>query len=212
MRKCENCGYENEDNAIKCSRCNYLFIEYEKKNQTIEEKTTITNNNTIVNNDFIYQANSYNDDNGYYEINLSENYNIHNQLSTDNYQKEDNEDINNTLNNDILNNYYIDKQRDIKVNDNNLKHKNPIIGLVLSFIVSGLGNIYAGLYRRGIFQIIISVMLNYLTFYIFPNNMILTMINLIWAFYVMYDSYICIVARNAGKEVPLLLGFIRFKE
>ena len=210
MRKCENCGYENDDKSIKCSRCNYLFIEYEKKNHTEEENISIKNNNYTDHDDYIYQANSYKDKNGYYEINLSENNNLNEKISEENFQNENTENINNNIKNDLLNNHPLNNNRNIQYN--NIKHKNPIIGLVLSFIISGLGNIYAGLYRRGIFQVILSVMLNYLTFYIFPNNMILTGINLIWAFYVMYDSYICIVARNEGKEVPLLLGFIRFKE
>lgn len=194
MRKCENCGYENEDENVKCSRCNYLFKEYDKKNITEENKPIEEDNNQQ-----ITSENTFTNDKGYYEIDISKDNN--NGYSSDDLGKD------HKGKDDLY------RPENVRLSAaNNRKHKSPIIGVILSFFISGLGNIYAGLYRRGIFEIIISVLLNYLTFYIFASNMILTLINMVWAFYVMYDSYFCIIALNEAREVPLLLGFIKFNE
>ena len=82
------------------------------------------------------------------------------------------------------------------------EEKNLIIALVLSVIISGVGNVYNGLGKRGLVELLISIVL---TMAMFP-------IGLIWWAYVVYDTYVCNVAINSNQEIPKLLTVFEINE
>ena len=84
-----------------------------------------------------------------------------------------------------------------------MAEKNVIIALVLSFFVSGLGNVYNGLTTRGIVEFVVALIigiLNWLT-----SSTIVMIIAFIWGLYVLYDTYVCTNAINNNQAIPLLL-------
>ncbi|MBO7719595.1 MAG: hypothetical protein J6S29_05535 [Methanosphaera sp.] len=75
------------------------------------------------------------------------------------------------------------------------EEKNLLIALILSAIISGVGNVYNGLGKRGLIELLVAIVL---TTAIFP-------IGLIWWAYVVYDTYVCNIAVNNNQKIPLLL-------
>ncbi|MBQ6443583.1 MAG: hypothetical protein IJJ11_02745 [Methanosphaera sp.] len=75
------------------------------------------------------------------------------------------------------------------------EEKNLVIALILSVIFSGVGNVYNGLGKRGLIELLVAIVL---TMAAFP-------IGLIWWAYVVYDTYACNIAVNNNQEIPLLL-------
>ena len=82
--------------------------------------------------------------------------------------------------------------------------KNIYIAMILSLLVTGLGNIYNGLYKRGIAEFAISIVMWLLNFVI-PY---LGLIYLAWLLYVLYDTYDCTTAINENKRIPLFVNNI----
>ena len=82
--------------------------------------------------------------------------------------------------------------------------KNIYIAMILSLLVTGLGNIYNGLYKRGIAEFAISIVMGLLNFVI-PY---LGLIGLAWLLYVLYDTYGCTTAINENKRIPLFVNNI----
>ena len=70
--------------------------------------------------------------------------------------------------------------------------KEPILALILSFIIPGLGQIYVGNVKKGIIFLIIAVIL-----YIFTG-----LIGIIFAIYTMYDAYKMAEIYNKTGQVP----------
>ena len=83
-----------------------------------------------------------------------------------------------------------------------MAEKNMIIAMVLSFILTGIGNVYNGLTTRGAVEFIINCVLGILNLYVSP---IFLIINIIWWIYVLYDTYVCTNAINNNQAIPLLL-------
>jgi TM2 domain-containing membrane protein YozV len=83
-----------------------------------------------------------------------------------------------------------------------MAEKNMIIALVLSFFVTGLGNVYNGLTMRGLVEFVIAIVLGLLNMYV---SSIFVIIALLWALYVLYDTYQCTNAINNNETIPLLL-------
>lgn len=178
MRKCKNCGFENNDEDIICKKCNYLLVEYDNKDNDNKEDNpikviVINSQQPTVNTN----KNSYSYENGYYDVKLNE------ELF-----KEDEND---------------------RLQSISLKPKSTLLGIILSALMGGLGNIYAGLFKRGIFQLIVCIVLYYVTFYVAIHTkyyMLFEVINIMWNLYVLYDTYICINAINKKEKIPSLLG------
>ncbi|MBE6486152.1 MAG: hypothetical protein E7Z85_04835 [Methanosphaera stadtmanae] len=83
-----------------------------------------------------------------------------------------------------------------------MAEKNMIIALVLSFLITGLGLVYDGLIKRGIVSFVIGVIVALLNYYV---SSIFSIIGLIWALYVLYDTYQCTKAINNNQAIPLFL-------
>ncbi|MBE6493882.1 MAG: hypothetical protein E7Z84_04645 [Methanosphaera stadtmanae] len=75
--------------------------------------------------------------------------------------------------------------------------KNVYIAVILSFLITGLGNVYNGLIKRGIAEFIISLILGLLAAYV---HWIIGLIGLGFAIYVLFDTYECTKAINEGKK------------
>ena len=63
---------------------------------------------------------------------------------------------------------------------------NPILAAIISFILPGIGQIYAGATTKGIIMFIIAIILGLLYIYISPY---ISIISLIYAIYAAYDAY-----------------------
>ena len=82
--------------------------------------------------------------------------------------------------------------------------KNIYIAMILSLFVTGLGNIYNGLYKRGIAEFAIGLIIGLLNFVI-PY---IGLIGLAWTLYVLYDTYDCTTAINENRRIPLFVNNI----
>ena len=76
-----------------------------------------------------------------------------------------------------------------------MEEKNLIFALILSAIFSGVGNVYNGLAKRGLVELIVAVIISLV---VFP-------LGLLWWAYVLYDTYICNVAINNNQQIPKFL-------
>ena len=85
-----------------------------------------------------------------------------------------------------------------------MQQKNIIIALFLSALFY-IGNAYNGLVKRGIVELVIGVIVNYLYYYV---SSILGIITFIWWVYVLYDTYRCTNAINNNQPIPLFLELI----
>lgn len=78
---------------------------------------------------------------------------------------------------------------------------NKILAICLS-IIAGLGNIYLGLTKRGIVELIVMIILSTLSAYI---GSIGSLIALIWFIYCLFDTSQCADAVNNHTKIPLFL-------
>lgn len=69
-----------------------------------------------------------------------------------------------------------------------MAEKNMIIALILSFIWSGLGLIYAGDVQRGVILAVVTLILELLTFFVFFPLGIVVFIVWIYSLYVTYQE------------------------
>ncbi|RAP54573.1 MAG: hypothetical protein BZ137_01425 [Methanosphaera sp. rholeuAM130] len=83
-----------------------------------------------------------------------------------------------------------------------MAEKNMIIAVILSLIITGLGNVYNGLITRGAVEFVIGLVLGLLGMYV---SIIFSIIGIVWALYVIYDTYLCTNAINNNQAIPLLL-------
>lgn len=83
-----------------------------------------------------------------------------------------------------------------------MAQKNMIIALVLSILITGLGLIYDGLIKRGIASFVIALIFSILGHTV---SFIFSILGLIWALYVIYDTYQCTNAINNNQAIPLFL-------
>lgn len=83
-----------------------------------------------------------------------------------------------------------------------MAQKNIIIALILSFFFTGLGQAYNGLVIRGIVSFVIAIILGFLNIYV---SRIFVIFALIWALYVLYDTYQCTNAINNNEAIPKFL-------
>lgn len=85
--------------------------------------------------------------------------------------------------------------------------KNVYIAVILSFLLTGLGNIYNGLYKRGAAELAIAIVIGLLNFVI-P---FIGLVGLAWLLYVLYDTYDCTNAINENRRIPLFVGNIELE-
>ncbi|MGZ7209983.1 MAG: hypothetical protein ACXVHV_08910 [Methanobacterium sp.] len=70
---------------------------------------------------------------------------------------------------------------------------NAILAAILSLIIPGLGQIYAGVVQKGIIFIVIAIILGLANFFILP---LIWIISLLFAIYAAYDAYQ--IAKTSG--------------
>ncbi len=63
---------------------------------------------------------------------------------------------------------------------------NPILAAILSFIIPGLGQAYAGDVKKGVIFIVIAIILFILAFF---TGFLTSIIDLIFSIYAAYDAY-----------------------
>lgn len=89
-----------------------------------------------------------------------------------------------------------------------MAEKNIYISIILSFFVTGLGNIYNGFIKRGAVEFIIAMILGLIAMYVF---WFIGLISIFFTFYVMLDSYHCATAINNNQPIPKFLGAIELE-
>lgn len=85
--------------------------------------------------------------------------------------------------------------------------KNIIVAVLLSLIV-GMGNVYVGLVKRGLFEFIVGILFIVLTF---TSSVFFSVVFGIWLIFVLYDTYLCCRAVNEDEEIPKLLGQLKIE-
>ncbi len=83
-----------------------------------------------------------------------------------------------------------------------MAQKNMIIAIVLSILITGLGLIYDGLVKRGIVSFVVALIFSLLSRTV---SSLFAIIGLIWALYIIYDTYQCTNAINNNQAIPLFL-------
>lgn len=80
--------------------------------------------------------------------------------------------------------------------------KNVYIAVILSLLLTGLGNVYNGLTKRGIVEFLIAFILG-----LFSRRVhwILGLFAFAFILYALYDTYDCATAINENKRIPLFL-------
>ena len=180
MKKCQHCGYENENGTNFCISCGSNIKDIEPT----EPQTDINQNDEIIrpNNNKTYDSQDYQ------QTDYQQQYN--NQQTT--YQ---------TPTAPVYGN------------------KNAIIAVILDLIggiilyfLCGIGQLYLGLYKRGIvlciagfIPVIINLVLS-LSVSELVGALISLIVGVILVIYAAYDAYLCTNAINEGKPIPLLFG------
>ncbi|MBQ7927316.1 MAG: hypothetical protein IJ287_01025 [Methanobrevibacter sp.] len=63
---------------------------------------------------------------------------------------------------------------------------NPILAAILSFIIPGLGQAYAGDIKKGLIFLVVAIVLGIIAFF---TGFLTSIISLIFAIYAAYDAY-----------------------
>jgi hypothetical protein len=82
------------------------------------------------------------------------------------------------------------------------EEKNLIVALVLSIFI-GMGNVYNGLVKRGLFELIVGILFIVLANY---SSRFYYVVCAIWLILALYDTYLCNKAINNNEEIPKFLG------
>lgn len=83
------------------------------------------------------------------------------------------------------------------------EQKNMVVALLLSFIICGIGNVYIGLTKQGLFELAICIIFNILAM---TSSVYFYVVSMIWLIFAIYDTYLCTSAVNKNEEIPKLLG------
>lgn len=87
------------------------------------------------------------------------------------------------------------------------EEKNMIVALILSLFI-GMGNVYNGLTKRGLFELFMGIL-----FIILANfsSIFYYVVCAIWLVLVLYDTYLCTKAINNNEEIPKFFGKLDIK-
>lgn len=197
MKKCQNCGHENGDNTNFCSSCGNNL-------QNIEPTENIDQNDVTQ-----QQPNDFNNSQQINDFNNSQQPDNNSTIQTQDYQQpiSQQQQYNNQQNTYQTTNY---PQRN---------YKNVWIAVILDavgglifYFLSGIGQLYLGLYTRGIVLCVLGVIVTLLNVAIlllmneFISSILTLIIGLGLVIYSAYDAYICANAINEGRTIPLLFG------
>lgn len=192
MKICANCGHENEDNAKFCASCGNNVKTLEPSDTHVDfEPDDNTAQEPVYSSNIESQPNNEQFDNGQ-QFNNQQQYNAQQQY----------------------NNQPINYQQTYQ----NRPHKNmwiavilDIIGGLIFYFLSGIGQIYLGLVKRGIVLGICGIVVSIINaILILAFGDVGSIITLILGFALMiysaYDAYLCTNAINEGNPLPLLFG------
>jgi hypothetical protein len=86
-----------------------------------------------------------------------------------------------------------------------------LIGGILLYFLSGIGQLYLGLHKRGIVLCLlgfIPIILNMLFMQNLTLYMLILVLGIAYVIFCAYDAYLCTKAINEGRAVPLLFGVL----
>ncbi|MBE6486696.1 MAG: zinc ribbon domain-containing protein [Methanosphaera stadtmanae] len=171
MKKCLNCGCDNDDKANFCLSCG-TKLENLLSNESLDFNP---NNESTPQQSIDYQ---------------NEQQTFNNQPNT--YQGQ---------------NYQVQPQKNATI-----AVILDIIGGLIFYFLSGIGQLYLGLYKRGIVLCVMGVIVTIINVIIISNfddiggYLITLILGIALVVYSAYDAYKCTNAINAGQPVPLLFG------
>lgn len=123
----------------------------------------------------------------------------------------------NSCNNDNYNNNYNNYDNNPNNNNTMRPHKNVALATLISIlggfiiVLVGAGNLYLGLSKRYLVEVIIGVLCTGLMrFFIIMRSIsafIFATLLVIWYIYTCYDTYRCAKAINEGRPIPKLFGY-----
>ena len=187
MKICQRCGHENEENAKFCGICGQNLQNIEQPQKTNQDEKT-------------YQQPADNQirqepDNQQIDFQPA------NSQQTSNQQQ------------------YNAPQNTYQPSYQTHAHKNmwiavilDIVGGLIFYFLCGIGQLYLGLYKRGITLCLlglIPVIINLLCLiadHELIGSLVSLLIGLILLVYSVYDAYKCTNAINEGQPIPLLFG------
>ena len=187
MKICQNCGHENGDNTNFCSSCGSNL-------QNLAPTQTNINQSTVT-----YQQ--QNDVNTYQQPNSPTNQ------SQDYQQTNAQQQYNNQQNTYSTSNYPVRTQKNAWI-----AIILDVIGGLIFYFLTGIGQLYLGLYKRGIVLCVLDVVVTIINVIILlimnpaVGNIITLIIGIALVVYSAYDAYICTNAINEGRTIPLLFG------
>ncbi len=224
MKKCENCGYQNQDYTHYCIQCGNGLndIQSNLNQQTKEEFNQQPSSNE--NQQFNQQQpiNSQNeevqDQNYQYKqdsANTTNSLDFNNGESNNQQQNNQNQQNNQQQNNQNQQNIYQPQDiTDTQMNTQNNPYVEPIqtkktwlsvllslFGLIFALFI-GLGDVYLKLYKRYMASMVIGLLI---TIIFLNNESIRLVLLLIWTLYIVYDTYRCSEAINNNEKIPLFL-------
>ena len=183
MKKCQNCGYDNQDESNFCLSCGTKL-----QNVASNESIDFNPNN---NNSSVQQSN--------YDQNIE----------SKNYQQTSQPPVNNQQNTyqGQNNNVHTKKNAGIAV-------VLDVIGGLIFYFLSGIGQLYLGLFKRGIVLCVTGVIVTIINAIIISSfddvggALITLILGVGLVIYSAYDAYVCTNAINEGRPIPLLFGAI----
>ena len=182
MKKCQTCGYDNEDQANFCLSCGTKLL------------------NVAPNESFDFNPNN---DSPLQQPENNQNF------EPQNNQQISQQQFNNQQNTYQGQNYNVPSQKNVA-----LAVLLDVIGGILLYFLSGIGQLYLGLYKRGIVLCVIGLLITLINIVIILSldeivGPIITLIlGIALVAYSAYDAYQCANAINEGRPIPLLFGSI----
>lgn len=80
-------------------------------------------------------------------------------------------------------------------------NKDPVIVMILSFLITGLGHYYIGLKNRALVIFLISIIIGLFGLFNWILLILTIVVNLIFKIFVIYDSYNCTIKLSNGAHV-----------
>ena len=182
MKKCQACGYDNQDEANFCLSCGSKLF------------------NVIPNESLDFNPN---EDSTFQQTNNNQNF------ESPNNQQNSQQQFNNQPNTYQGQNYQVPSQKNAGI-----AVVLDVIGGLIFYFLSGIGQLYLGLYKRGIALCIMGVLVTIINVIIISSfddvggYLITLILGIGLVVYSAYDAYVCTNAINEGRSIPLLFGAI----
>ena len=209
MKKCHLCGYDNQDNAQFCLSCGSSL-------QITAQQEPQSNDNQNVGNTYQPDSNPQFEQQDIPQQNNQQNsYNQYDNNQYNNGPVNNGQYNNGPYNNNQYNNGPYNAGQNPYPGGYNtpVNQKNKTVAALLSgiagflfYFLSGLGQLYLGLVKRGLILCAIGfvpIILNFM-FYGEAATIGILVLGIAYVIYCAYDAYICAEAINQGRAIPLL--------